>query len=111
MQLLRSPSSGVPTRLLSAVAAATGPEELARLAAAQGPGGAGGGGWVIRLVDVAPGANVEHYLRAWEGERGLGQRGNMDWRVMVPWSGCAALTCTLRTWGKDLGCRQSRFTP
>ncbi|EFJ49950.1 hypothetical protein VOLCADRAFT_120687 [Volvox carteri f. nagariensis] len=66
VQLLKGAASGAPTRLLSVVAAATPAEELARLAS--GSGGAAGGGWVIKLVDVAPGTNVQHYLRAWEGD-------------------------------------------
>jgi hypothetical protein len=65
VQLLKGASSGAPTRLLSVMAVAIPPEELARAVA--GGGGGAGGGWTLRLVDVAPGANVQHYLRAWEG--------------------------------------------
>ncbi|KAG2431332.1 hypothetical protein HYH02_013322 [Chlamydomonas schloesseri] len=67
VQVLRSPCSGAPTRMLSGVAAATPPEEVSRMLAAL-PGNNGTGGWVLRLVDVEPGANMAHYLRRWEGE-------------------------------------------
>lgn len=68
VQVLRAPSSGAPTRMLSAVAAAMPPDEVARMLAAL-PGNTGtGAGWVLRLVDVEPGANMGYYLRRWEGE-------------------------------------------
>ncbi|GIL90585.1 hypothetical protein Vretifemale_18218 [Volvox reticuliferus] len=66
VQLLKGATSGVPTRLLSVVAAATAPEEIARLAA--GSEGASGPGWVIKLVDVAPGVDVRKHLWTWEGD-------------------------------------------
>jgi hypothetical protein len=48
-------------RRLSEVAASTTPEQLAAL-------GRGADGFPVRLVDVAPGVDVGHFLRAWEGE-------------------------------------------
>ncbi|GLI68491.1 hypothetical protein VaNZ11_012933 [Volvox africanus] len=66
VQLLKAPSSGVPTRLLSVVAAAAVPDELARLAA--GSGGVSGPGWVIKLVDIAPGVDVHKHLWTWDGD-------------------------------------------
>ncbi|GIL68834.1 hypothetical protein Vafri_22063 [Volvox africanus] len=66
VQLLKGASSGVPTRLLSVVAAAAAPDELARLAA--GSGGASGPGWVIKLVDIAPGVDVHKHLWTWDGD-------------------------------------------
>ncbi|KAF5826072.1 hypothetical protein DUNSADRAFT_4960, partial [Dunaliella salina] len=66
VQLLRTPSTGEPQNPLCAAAAALTPEELQALALAQQ--GQPPNTWILRLVDVQPGANPNLFLRDWAGE-------------------------------------------
>ena len=59
--MYKTSGSGVPSQRLSALAAATTREQLVELARTQACT------TVLRLVDVAPGANLHQYLREWKG--------------------------------------------
>lgn len=61
VQIYKSAASGAPTKLLSRVAAETSPQDLEQMTQAQPV-------LTLRLIDIAPGANINHYLRSWAGE-------------------------------------------
>lgn len=70
VQLYKGNASGVPTHLASFAALLVSQEALDRTKAAATPQN------VLRLVDVTPGANLQHYLREWSGEFKLNWEGS-----------------------------------
>eukprot|EP00798_Chlamydomonas_sp_ICE-L_P015510 gene15510-21600_t len=70
VQMYKTAGSGVPSQRLSAIAAATTQEMLTQMEAALDADQK-----VLHLIDIAPSANLNQFLREWKGDYTLDQQG------------------------------------